>query len=294
MITLSQVKSDLKDFTRLWNEFWFCSVDLRKVSLFRQLFGAAVLMEFAIRWFYFDTFYTENGIANLEQSQHIFGGRFFAFYFWFPQSQVLAHGMYGVLMLSLLLLTLGVKPRLFAFIAFIFHIIFLQRNYMIAYGADKVTSCWLLYLTLCASNAKVKSPEPLWSTDLFVGIGVRLIQVHLVIIYFYSGLEKLRGLAWWSGTALWAILTHQDFVFFDFTFLAYVPIFVVLGSYFGVLYELFFPVAVLFPRIKSYWLAAGLFFHATIGVLMNLPFFSFLMVLPYLLFTRKTIRARIK
>ncbi|MGE3975392.1 MAG: HTTM domain-containing protein [Bdellovibrionales bacterium] len=287
---MTSVISKLKDFEKSWNEFWFCSVDLRFVSLFRQLFGLVIFSYYGFRWIYLKLFFTDEGLVPLQEGMHFFSGRFFAFYFWFPQSLEAIHLLYAGFMLSLALLTLGIKPRLFAWIALFLHLLFVQRNYAVIYGADKVVSCWLLYLGLCASSVKIKSKEPVWSTDLWSGVGVRLIQIQLCVIYLYSGLEKLRGGTWWSGTALWAILTNQDLVYFDFSFLAHFPLLVVMGSYFAIFFELYFPVAMTYPKLRLWWLKLGAAFHVLIGLLMNLPAFSLVMVLPYLLFLPQVVR----
>jgi hypothetical protein len=289
---VNSLKLELQRIEKAWTEFWFCSVDLRAVSRFRELFALVVLVYYGNRWRYLETFFSDTGFVPLSQVSEIFGGRFVAFYFWFPKTLLGIHGLYALFMLSLFLLMVGIWPRVMAWVCLILHILFLQRDYAVVYGADKIISVWLLYLGICAAKVDRKARDPIWSSDLWAGVGVRLIQVHLCVIYLYSGLEKLRGQSWWSGTALWAILTNRDLVYLDFSFLAYVPLVVVLGSYFAVFFEVYFPFAMAFPRLKKYWLTAGVGFHVIIGVLMNLPIFSLVMILPYLLFRSGVVRSK--
>ena len=42
-------------------------------------------------------------------------------------------------------------------------------------------------------------------------LALRLIQLHLVLIYGMAGLAKLQGQAWWSGMAIWGTLAAGEF-----------------------------------------------------------------------------------
>ena len=44
-----------------------------------------------------------------------------------------------------------------------------------------------------------------------IHVAIRLIQIHLCIIYLVSGLSKLLGKAWWEGTAVWGTLASFEF-----------------------------------------------------------------------------------
>ena len=48
-------------------------------------------------------------------------------------------------------------------------------------------------------------------------LALRLIQLHLVVIYGMAGLGKLQGPSWWNGMALWGTMTAGEFVVLDFT-----------------------------------------------------------------------------
>ena len=50
-------------------------------------------------------------------------------------------------------------------------------------------------------------PPPSVSANL----ALRLLQVHVCIIYAASGLSKLQGPAWWSGVAVWGTMANYEF-----------------------------------------------------------------------------------
>ena len=83
-------------------------------------------------------------------------------------------------------------------------------------------------------------PPPTVSANL----ALRLIQIHLVLIYAMAGLAKLQGPSWWTGVALWKTMTTGEFAGLDFTSLAAWPILVNLLTHASLLLELLYPVLI--------------------------------------------------
>src|SRR5207245_10757321 len=50
-------------------------------------------------------------------------------------------------------------------------------------------------------------PPPSVSANL----ALRLLQIHVCIIYAASGLSKLQGPAWWNGWAVWGTMANYEF-----------------------------------------------------------------------------------
>ena len=46
-------------------------------------------------------------------------------------------------------------------------------------------------------------------------MSIRLIQIHLCLIYLCSGLSKLHGESWWNGSAVLQILMLDNIAPFD-------------------------------------------------------------------------------
>ena len=40
---------------------------------------------------------------------------------------------------------------------------------------------------------------------------LRLLQIHVCIIYAAAGLSKLPGAKWWDGTAIWYTIANFEF-----------------------------------------------------------------------------------
>jgi hypothetical protein len=59
-------------------------------------------------------------------------------------------------------------------------------------------------LIIVAAKPKPNNPQSL-------GFWPRVLQVHLCLIYFISGLAKFLGNGWWDGSNLWRSLARPPF-----------------------------------------------------------------------------------
>ena len=155
-----------------------------------------------------------------------------------------------------------------------------------------MASFFLFYLCLADSTRhysvlnlfvkQIDKSRPM--SDALNSVAIRFFQIQLCVIYGYTGMEKLKGGPWWDGTALWGAVTNSQLAFMDFTFLSHWPIVIIIGTYFTLIFEIYFPALVWVPKIRPFVLLCGVIFHAMIGLTMGLVFFSAVMVSCYIFF----------
>lgn len=213
----------------------------------------------------------------------------FAWFFW-PDSAVA--GVHGLFLGLLLLMLLGVGTRVAALAIWVLHMGFLQRNYAIVFGADVISAVLLFYLAFARTEDRL-SVASLWrreappaprAPEALSSMFARLLQVQIAVIYAYTGFEKLRGASWWDGTALWTVLGNPQMVAFNMDFVRGAPLVIAALTFATILFEIYWPAAVLSRRSRGPWLAAGVLFHAGIGAIMSLWTFSLIMLSAYWLF----------
>jgi predicted DCC family thiol-disulfide oxidoreductase YuxK len=95
---------------------------------------------------------------------------------------------------------------------------------------------------------------------------LRLIQLHLVIIYAMAGLAKLQGPSWWTGMALWGTMTAGEFVVHDFTSLAAWPRLVNALTHASLALELLYPILIWVRRLRPLMLAGIVALHVGIAL----------------------------
>jgi hypothetical protein len=212
---------------------------------------------------------------------------FVAFFVWPDHWAAVVHlGLIGLYLLN----TLGFSNRLLMFATWAIAQGFIQRNYSILFGADLIGNLLLFYLSFTRSSDyfslknKLFKAKPMVKLDLLSSVFYRLIQFQVCIIYAYTGFEKLKGLTWWDGTALWTVLANPQFTNYDLIFLRHFPLFFAVGTFLTIIFEVYFPVMVALRKTRPYWLGAGVIFHLGIGMILSLMPFSLVMCSPYFLF----------
>src|SRR6266498_3349923 len=110
-------------------------------------------------------------------------------------------------------------------------------------------------------------------------ISQRTLQVHLCIIYFSTGLAKIRGIQWRNGEAIWRALMQPQFSVFDMSWLASIPLIPKLAAWSILLLEIAYVVLIWPKRSRVIWLMGISLLHLSIGLLMGLWLFATIMII---------------
>jgi hypothetical protein len=178
---------------------------------------------------------------------------------------------------SLLSLSLGLFSRLSAFLAWGLHLSLVTSGFASFYGVDQIANTFLFYLALFPSGRAwtfVARPEG----PMAIGC-LRVMQIHLCMIYLASGLEKALGRQWWNGEAIWQAVTQPAFRTFDLTWLARHPWIPMLAGWGTLLVEIGYAFLVWPRRTRTAWCVATIGFHLGLALFMGLVFFSSVMIL---------------
>lgn len=225
--------------------------------------------------------------------------------FQFSRSPLYFEVIYHAAILIAVLLLLGFLPRLMVPLHWAMIWSFQERNPLLGDGGDNLMRIVLLFLVLVNTGAYFSmfgkrhadshaEPRPS-ATRLARGLdslrpalavvhnfGVLFILVQLCLMYMSTGLYKVMGELWQNGTALYYILRVDEFSWPGVAELIYRnPYLVVMGTYGTVLFEIIFAPS-LFNRWTRYlMIAAGLFFHVGIAMVMGLVTFGWSMLSVY-------------
>ncbi len=190
----------------------------------------------------------------------------------------LRYGAHAILMLlglgGLGMLT-GIRTRLATLIVFVTYAALDLRVPGISDGGDNIVGLTLVYLLLLLPSGQ---DAPAGSLRVwFHNLGVLAIGAQLMILYGTSGLMKASGDRWHHGTALYLVSQTEWFSLPSTRGLFHNPWVTTIGSYATVLYQVWFPVAIL-SRLRPIWLLAGIGFHISIAWTMGLITFSSAMI----------------
>ncbi len=101
----------------------------------------------------------------------------------------------------------------------------------------------------------------------------RIIQIHLAIAYFFSGIAKGLDIGWWNGNSVWKAIASVDNSYYSFY-----PLILTIVGIGTVLLEFSYPFLVYNKKTRKYVIAGVILMHASIAVMMQLYAFSALMI----------------
>jgi len=115
-------------------------------------------------------------------------------------------------------------------------------------------------------------------------VAIRLMQVHLCIIYLFSGLGKAMGETWWDGSAMWLAVANYEYQSVDLTRLARWPKLLSLLAHLTVAWELSYP-ALVWPRwTRPIVVAMSVPIHLGIALFLGMMTFGLAMIIANLAF----------
>lgn len=171
--------------------------------------------------------------------------------------------------LSLIMLILGFFARASAIASLFFQLLLIKSIHLYEYGVDGFTTFALFYCCVFPVGNKTIDHRPY----LF------LLRAHLSIAYFFSGFDKVIGVTWRNGEALWkAMHSHNYYSLFSLDFLSDTPFFVISG-WMTILLEMFYGIFMNVRVTRPYWLTAIVLLHLFIALFMGLFFFSALLII---------------
>jgi hypothetical protein len=114
------------------------------------------------------------------------------------------------------------------------------------------------------------------------------MQIQMATLFFYSGVNKIRSDEWWNGDVLWMVFSLNEFQ--SETLLgifAHAYWTVNLGTYAILILEMAFPFLIWQQATRPYLLAAAIVLHIAIGLMMGMPYFSFVMIMGHMSFVQQ-------
>jgi len=179
-------------------------------------------------------------------------------------------------------LLLGIFSRAAAIAAWFLHLCAVMSGNLMSYGMDNFTTIGLFYLMLAPLPDSYTLDQRIWKPKPkdphFHGLFRRALQLHLCVIYFFSGLAKCLGAGWWNGTSLWRSLTSPPFNILPLEVLVKGKyVFAIAGLCIWLL-EISYPVLIWPKRTRPIWLAGILALHVATGLTMGLHLFALIMI----------------
>lgn len=186
-----------------------------------------------------------------------------------------------IYVLSMLLLISGSFTRIASILCLLLHLSFVYSTNPYSYGADFFINILLFYCCIspCGKAYSIdsllfKNVKQVNSTPF-----VRLMQLHLCMVYCISGICKAVGTNWWNGMSIWKAINRPGVSHYNITYLSkFYWAFAIIGIA-TLLIEALYPILVNLRISRKFCLACVCTMHISIALVLHLPFFAAVMVL---------------
>jgi Vitamin K-dependent gamma-carboxylase len=290
-----------------WDQFWFTPAQPHTLALIRILGGAMLLYTHAVWTLDLEAFLGPRSWLSTStvafMNQEFSGPNYtWSYLFWINSPAGLWTAHIAALVVFLLL-TLGCCSRVMSILACLITLSYCHRLTGTLFGLDQINAFIALYLTLgsCgdaysldrwfAGRRGDTAPAP---PAIGSNIAVRLLQLHMCVIYLFGGIGKMQGDTWWDGSALWFAFASLEYQSVDMTWTVRYRWALALLTHLTVFWETFYCFLVWPKLTRPVCLALAVLVHAGIGICLGMKTFGLAMIIANLAFVApETVQAAV-
>ena len=290
LAAFQRVVDDIRVLSAAWQTFWFRPESGETVSLLRLLVGSLSVYSVAAWTPRLTEFFSDDGFQSLDAVRALAGGSPSWSFWWFVPDGLL-WPVHLASVSVLLCYAAGFWTAGTSRLAPVIVISYAHRVPAATFGLDQILGFLTLYLAISDCGSFYSLDRRFWRRDgpsdgriTRNRLARRLIQVQLCVLYTYAGIAKLKGTAWWEGTAVWRAIANAEYQSLDLTWLAWYPRVTEALTHGTVLWESTFWALVWHRRLRPYVLAGGVLMHLGIGAFLGMWTFGLAMIAAYVAF----------
>lgn len=289
---LHAIRDWANDAWQAWNTFWFTPQDAATLGLIRIFTGAMLLYTHLVWSLDLSGFFGAEGWLSKDFAYRYHDSVFgWSHLYWLEGSVSLwcSHVFALAIFFSLMV---GFQSRVSSVLAYLLTVSYAHRATGALFGLDQINAFLAMYLMVgpCGDaysidqqlrrRRKLARPSPKVTTS----IALRLIQVHLCVVYLFAGLGKLLGESWWNGTALWGAFANQEYQTLDMTWLANSILLVNILTHVTLFWEVSYSALIWNRHARPLMLILAIPLHLGIALCMGMVTFGIVMLIANLAF----------
>lgn len=195
-----------------------CSLDLRSIGAFRIFMGAIFIADLIVRSFDLKAFYSDYGVLSretlLDTSHRLFhlSINMISGEVWVQAVLFIIAGLAGFCYM------IGYRSRLMAFICFFFAVSIQMRNTIVLNSGDnlfRLMFFFSMFLPLSArysvDNLMGRNKKLNAMPNQYASVATIGLMIQVCLIYLITGLHKVPGVEWQTGTAVYYVMHAELF-----------------------------------------------------------------------------------
>ncbi|MEO1033806.1 MAG: hypothetical protein AAFX55_20655 [Bacteroidota bacterium] len=267
-------------YNRLENIFVRDGGEISFLVFFRMGIALIALIELASLYMDLPSFFSLSETLIPQELMYLQFGDFMYLHSFYEFLET--HGLTGIFyklsvptyIIALVCLFLGLFTRYVAGIALILQLIIFRSFGPFNYGYDFFLTMSLFYCLVFPVGHYFSLDAKIFKRSKDVSFNYRrVLQIHLAIAYFFSGIAKGLDVGWWNGNSVWKAITSVDNSFYSFY-----PVLLTIVGIGTVLLEFSYPFLVYKKGTRKYVITAIILMHASIAMMMGLYAFSAMMI----------------
>lgn len=245
---------------------------------FQLLFGK----EGYVEWFIADMFFSNRAMPTMYKTLK------FINQFGAVSPIQFVQALYFIYGGCIIMIGVGFFSNVFAYIGWLIHLVIFNTAVIYAYGVESFIHVLLFYFIFMPVDAEASLSSLIFKkywirrkagSQVKARIFLRVIQIHLCIVYLDAGLSKMFGTHWWNGEAVWRSLTQFPFNPFNLSYFHDFPMFLHIAGWLVLAVETLYIFLIRHYKTRRFFLPAVLFMHACIAFLVGLHFFGLIMII---------------
>ncbi len=279
----------LSDILAAWNQFFHAPVCCASLVLFRILTGLILVTNALLLIPLTEEYFGEAGAWNTKRWRKQFGQRRFSILTYLPDSTNSFRVLLAVHLTSALGFLFGYLFHLSALITFLTLVSIHHRNTFILSSGDTLLRIFTFLSIFSDASAAVSIDSWLAGNTFseFPAVAawpIRLIQLQMSIIYLRTVFWKLRGRRWRDGTAAWYPLWVESYVRFRPPTWMLNRGTIRFATWGTLIAEVALGTLIWIREFRYPVLGSGILLHLIFDLILNLQFFSWIMIAGLVLF----------
>lgn len=273
-----------------WDKFWFMPRSGKSLGLIRLLTGLMVFWTHLIWTPLLQRFLGPGGMLPPTYRRDFLDSVFAWSHFDWISSSSLLFGVHVFALVVMLMFALGFWTRVTGVVTAFFVISYANRASGALFGLDQIAGFLVLYLAIsnCGQSFSLARRFGIGSASKTKSVGnnivIRLMQIHLCIVYLFAGLGKCQGETWWNGEAIWGALASFEYQTIDMTWMAHHMWLVSVLTLVTLIFEVGYIALIWSKLTRPVMLMLAVPLHLGIGLCMGMFEFGLIMLIANLAF----------
>lgn len=291
---LSSARQWFREAWQGWDEFWFKPSDPATLSLIRILAGAMIVYTHLVWTLGLDRFFASDSMLTIDFVQQYHGTPWAWSYLYYVPDGAALWITHFLALGVLVAFWIGFQTRITGILTALIIISYVNRAPAALFGLDQLNAFLALYLAVGPSGAMYsldrwlarrrwtamsKKPIEPAAACSSATISIRLIQLHMCLVYLFAAVGKLQGESWWNGEAFWGAVANKEYQTLDLTWLAAYPFLVAALTHITVIWELSYSALVWFKLTRPFIVVISIPLHLGIAFGMGMITFGLIMII---------------